>query len=335
MTETLDKSSEARYREYFETELRAAGAYQAMAETEKDPDRAAVFEKLVEAELRHASRWTEKLGMDGSKLELPPADLKLRVFQLTARAFGTGRIPPWLLRGEAREIDTYASDPEAQDLVQEERRHALVLRELAAVRGAGRRSLADGGGLRAAVLGVNDGLVSNFGLVMGVAGGTSNADFVLLAGVAGLLAGAFSMSAGEYVSVRSQRDVYEHRIRLEQIEIEQWPEEEEEELRLIYQAKGFSRRDSERIAKQIMSRPQVALDTMVREELGLDPSQFGSPSTAAASSFVACIAGAIVPILPYIFDAGSLAFTLSASLSAAALVVVGGLLSGLAGKSAR
>ena len=182
---------------------------------------------------------------------------------------------------------------------------------------------------------MNDGLVSNFSLVMGVAGGTSNADFVLLAGVAGLFAGAFSMSAGEYVSVRSQRDVYENRIRLEQIEIEQWPEEEEEELTLIYQAKGFSRRDAARIAKQIMTRPQVALDTMVREELGLDPSQLGSPTTAAASSFVAFIAGAIVPILPYIFDAGDLAFTLSASLSAAALVVVGGLLSALAGKSAR
>ena len=132
MTETLDKSSERRYRGYLETELRAAGAYKAIAETEKDPNRAAVFEKLVEAELRHASRWAEKLGLDGSKLELPAADLKLRLFQLTARVFGTRRVLPWLLRGEAREIDTYASDPEAQDLAVEERRHALILRELAA-----------------------------------------------------------------------------------------------------------------------------------------------------------------------------------------------------------
>ena len=173
---------------------------------------------------------------------------------------------PWLLRGEAKDVSAYAADPEARDLAVEERRHARVLRELSgggdglALIKEGGQFLVAGGGLRAAVLGVNDGLVSNFSLVMGVAGGTGTPEFVLLAGVAGLLAGAFSMAAGEYVSMRSQRDLYEHRIDMERAELEEWPEEEEEELVLIYQAKGFSQDEAAGIAKQIMSRPQVALE---------------------------------------------------------------------------
>ena len=132
------------------------------------------------------------------------------------------------------------------------------------------------------------------------------------------------MAAGEYVSMRSQRDIYEYQIMVEEAEIRDWPEEEEEELVLIYRAKGFSREDAEGIAKQIMSNPQVALDTMAREELGLDPSQLGSPWGAAISSFIAFAIGAVIPTLPYIFDAGSLAFVLSGAFGAAALLIVGG-----------
>ena len=139
---------------------------------------------------------------------------------------------------------------------------------------------------------MNDGLVSNFSLVMGVAGGTGNHEFVLLAGIAGLLAGAFSMAAGEYISMRSQRDTYEHRIRVEKAELEEWPEEEEEELVLIYRAKGLPEAEAQSVAKRIMSRPDVALETMAREELGLDPSQLGAPWGAAISSFLAFVAGA-------------------------------------------
>lgn len=190
------------------------------------------------------------------------------------------------------------------------------------------------GSLRAAVLGVNDGLVSNFSLVMGVAGGTSNPDIVLLAGVAGLLAGAFSMAAGEYVSMRSQRDVYEHQINLERTEIEMWPEEEEEELSLIYQAKGLSKEEAEIIAKRLMADPEIALDTMAREELGLNPSELGSPWRASLSSFGAFISGAIIPILPYIFGANGMAIPLSAVLSAVALLTVGGTLAWMTNRSA-
>ena len=338
MTDTGRHPKEALYKRYLATELEAAAMYRAMAQVGNNPDRAAVFERLVEAELRHAARWAGKLGMEPDVEPATPG-LKLRLFQNAARLFGTSRIVPWMVRGEVKELEAYAADPEAQDLVGEERRHARMLRELTSsglpgVPGSdGFTRFAHGGGLRAAVLGANDGLVSNFSLVMGVAGGTGNADLVLLAGVAGLLAGAFSMAAGEYVSMRSQRDLYEYSIRMEQAELEEWPEEEEEELVLIYQTKGISREDSERIAKQIMAQPQVALETMAREELGLDPRQLGSPRGAAVSSFIAFLGGAVIPILPYIFDAGKLAFTLSAALSASALLIVGGVLAGLSGRS--
>jgi len=323
------------YCDYLAAELEAAAMYRAMAEVEPDPAKSVFFTRLVEAEMRHASRWAEKLGMDASQLEPAGGGFKIGLYRRGASIFGTAKIVPWLLRGEAKDVAAYAADPEAKDFAVEERRHARALREMAdgvdpmeALRGERwHKFTGSGGSLRAAVLGVNDGLVSNFSLVMGVAGGTDNVSFILLAGVAGLLAGAFSMAAGEYVSVRSQRDVYEYQIGIEAAELEEFPEEEEKELVLIYQAKGLSEEEAKRIASRIMSNPQVALDTMAREELGLDPDDLGSPVGAALSSFTAFVVGAIVPILPYILNLGGIAFTLSAVLSVIALVVVGGALS--------
>ena len=339
MSGAADRARTQQYRKYLESELEAAALYSALAETERDAGRTEVFRKLEQAELRHAGRWAEKLGMDPLGLEPRPGGLKIRLVKWVARWFGTSRVLPVLLRAEAREGNAYASDPEAQDIALEERRHGRILRDLkrGGAPGEGWTSegvIGRGGSLRAAVLGVNDGLVSNFSLVMGVAGGTGNPEFVLLAGVAGLLAGAFSMAAGEYVSMRSQRDIYEHEIRRESIELQLWPEEEEEELALIYQAKGLSPADSRRIAKRVMADPEVALDTMAREELGLDPSQLGSPWSASVSSFASFVAGALVPIIPYIFDAGNLAISLSAALSAVALVGVGGLMALMSGRNA-
>ncbi len=342
------KAEEARkkqYQTYLKAELDAAAMYKALADMEGDQQRAEVFRRLAQAEMRHASRWAEKLGMDAAQLRPSPPGPKLALVRLAARLLGLGRVMPILLRGEANDVNAYASDPEARDFAQEERHHARVLRAmvdrgtdvdpLATVRAENTSLIANGGGsLRAAVLGVNDGLVSNFSLVMGVAGGSGDAQIVLLAGVAGLLAGAFSMAAGEYVSMRSQRDIFEHQIRREKVELEAWPEEEEEELVLIYQSKGLSAEEARNVARRVMANPDVALDTMAREELGLDPSQLGSPWGAAFSSFSAFTGGAIVPILPYVFGVGGLAFFLSALLSAVALSLVGGTLAFLAGKNA-
>ena len=339
LSDVEGRARRKQYREYLESELEAAALYSALADLERDGARAEVFERLVRAEMRHAARWAEKLGIDPQDLEPRALGVQGRLMRLGARLFGTSRVLPLLLRIEAKEVNAYAADPEARDLVAEERRHSRVLRGLIGPSHASRVGISGGvlgssGSLRAAVLGVNDGLVSNFSLVMGVAGGTGDPKFVLLAGVAGLLAGAFSMAAGEYVSMRSQREVYEHEIRKEEIKLREWPEEEEEELMLIYQAKGLSEEESRRLAERLMADPQVALDTMAREELGLDPSQLGSPWGASLSSFTAFVAGAIVPIAPYIFDAGDLAFSLSAVLSAAALAGVGGLLAAVSGRNA-
>lgn len=339
MTQPIDKSREKTYRQYLRGELDAAASYRAMAAVEADPKRAGIFEELASVEMRHASRWAEKLGIDPATLVPSRGGVKLGLMKLVAARLGTNRVIPWLLRGEDDDINTYAADPEAMDFVADERSHGRQLRAMSgqnalmALRAESGHATGNGGSLRAAVLGVNDGLVSNFSLVMGVAGGTGRDDFILLAGTAGLLAGAFSMAAGEYVSMRSQRDVYEYQIQIERAELEESPEEEQEELVLIYQAKGLEREDAERIAEHIMQRPDVALDTMVREELGLDPDELGSPWGAAASSFFAFIAGAIVPIISYIVFSDMLAFVLSGVLSALALIVVGGALGAISGRS--
>ncbi len=183
---------------------------------------------------------------------------------------------------------------------------------------------------------MSDGLVSNTSLVMGFAGAQTEGKFVLLAGVAGLLAGAFSMAAGEYVSMRAQRELFERQIELERGELEASPEEEERELALIYQAKGLPKEQAEAMAARLMENPQVALDTLVREELGLDPSQLGSPWGAAIGSFLAFAVGAVVPVIPFFIgaSAGTPFVVASGALSALALFAVGASLSLFTGRSA-
>ena len=189
----------------------------------------------------------------------------------------------------------------------------------------GSGTLLAGGNLRAAILGANDGLVSNLSLVMGVAGGSDDPMIVLLAGIAGLLAGAFSMAAGEWISVGSQADVYRNMIRRESALLSESPEREQRALADIYLSKGLTVNEANIVASRIMSDPVIALDTKVREELGLNPDDLGSPQGAAASSFVAFALGAVVPIAPYLLDLGSVTLFVSAVLSAIALFVVGAL----------
>lgn len=192
------------------------------------------------------------------------------------------------------------------------------------------------GTLRAVIFGVSDGLVSNLALVMGVAGANvaiGAGNFVLLAGIAGLLAGAFSMAAGEYISMQSQRELFERQIALERAELEAMPEEEEAELAAVYRAKGFTQDEARTIARRMFSDPAHALDTLVREELGLDPDELGSPWGAAFGSFVAFAIGAAVPVLPYLVGSGFGAFVVAAIASLVALFVVGAGVSLLTGRS--
>ena len=188
------------------------------------------------------------------------------------------------------------------------------------------------GTLRAVIFGVSDGLVSNLALVMGIAGASRDPSFVLLAGIAGLLAGAFSMAAGEYISMQSQRELFERQIELERAELEAMPEEEQRELAALYMAKGFPRAEADRIAARMFEDPATALDTLVREELGLDPDELGSPWGAAFGSFLAFALGAVIPVIPYVFLAGTTAFVVSIVLSLVGLFLVGAGVSLLTGR---
>src|SRR5204862_4573757 len=258
-----------------------------------------------------------------------------------SRRFGTQHILPVVTGLESRDQDVYRGQAEAVGIPAEERSHMRTLRAMQR-RGEDRpESILDlegwhrtiyGGSLRAAVFGANDGLVSNFSLVMGIAGANAEPRFVLLAGIAGLLAGASSMAAGEFVSVQSQRELYEQQIAIEREELEMSPEEEQEELSLIYQAKGVPSNEAEELAKRIISNPDTAIDTLAREELGLDPSSLGSPWVAAASSFVAFACGAVIPVIPYLLTTGSTAFITSAVVCGISLFIVGGLISIFTGR---
>jgi len=192
-----------------------------------------------------------------------------------------------------------------------------------------------GGNLRASVFGVNDGLVSNASLVLGVAGAGAANGYVLMTGAAGLLAGALSMAAGEYVSVRTQREMYEYQIALERDEVAEYPEEEAEELALIYEARGVAIEQARELSRDLLSRPEQALDVLAREELGLNPDDLGSPWQAASASFLAFAGGAAIPLLPFIVGIPAVSpLTATVVLTCVALFGVGMVLSLFTGREA-
>jgi VIT1/CCC1 family predicted Fe2+/Mn2+ transporter len=296
-------------------------------------------------EVGHAQHWSDKLQELGEAVPAE-AEHKLRVrarwLAWLARRFSLGSVLPILERGERADVGMYEDEPAAlAGMRVDERLHARVLARLSPERSTG-GGVARGerwhrgdksGSLRAAVFGINDGLVSNTSLIMGFAGSGASSRAILLAGIAGLLAGAFSMGAGEFISVSSQTELFRREIDLEQRELEEMPEEEEQELALLYRAKGFAKDEADNAARSIMKNRSVALDTMAREELGLDPEELGSPWKVAASSFAAFAVGAFVVVLPYLIGSGTAAFLVAIGLAVAALVAVGIGIGWLTGRS--
>lgn len=192
-----------------------------------------------------------------------------------------------------------------------------------------------GGNLRPSVFGVSDGLVSNASLVLAVAGAGVSSGYVLTAGAAGLLAGALSMASGEYVSMRSQREMYEYQIALERAEVAAYPEEEAEELALIYQARGIELEQARSMSRSLLARPEQALEVLAREELGLDPGDLGSPWAAAGSSFLSFAVGAAVPLVPFLAGLkGATGLAAAAAAALAALAIVGMAISLFTGRAA-
>jgi len=326
-----------RYKANLDDEIDGIAVYRLLAEAEPDPERRAIFEQLGDVEVRHADVWRNKLREAGVEIRERGPSVRIRLIGFLARRFGVRSVLPIVRSMEAGAYGAYmAQDEAAQAIAPDEREHGRTLgrlqrpevtpTEAIAARETWHRT-GGGGTLRASIFGVSDGLVSNASLI-------TEGKFVLLAGVAGLLAGAFSMATGEYVSMRAQRELFERQIELERGELEAAPEEEQRELALIYQAKGLPAEQAEAMAARLMENPEVALDTLVREELGLDPSALGSPWGASIGSFLAFAAGAFVPVFPFLFgaNAGTPFVIASAALTGVALFAVGGLLSLLTGR---
>jgi VIT1/CCC1 family predicted Fe2+/Mn2+ transporter len=328
----MDERDLARWRANLRDELEGAALYRALAEAERDPVRKDLFLQLSRAEAEHAGTWREKLAAAGERSASHAPGFRTRVLGWLARRFGPRFVLPAIAANEYADRDKYATQADAAHLSADERGHAAVV-QAASVRGLSGEEIARaepwhrrGGGneLRAAVLGANDGLVSNLALVMGMAGAGTAPGTVLLAGLAGLMAGALSMALGEWLSVTNARELARTQLAREKEEIELTPDAERKELALIFQAKGLPRDDARRAAAEVMRDKAKALDTLAREELGIDPAELGgNPWSAAGFSFVLFAVGAVFPVAPFFFAGGSVGVAWSLAASAAALAALG------------
>ncbi len=306
------------------SEKQSAWLYRIVAQREGDPAKSLMFRSLAGAAEEQAAILLGDLREQGAaEPEFRPSARARLVADLTRR-LGPRRTQPLLAALKVRGLSVYhlqaaVGHPMPVSMGDLGERH----------RNAGR-----GGSLRAAVFGLNDGLVSNLCLILGVAGATESSSLILATGIAGLLAGAFSMAAGEWVSVRSQRELYERQIGEEREELARYPEEEAEELALIYHARGVPMEEARTMTRQVLKDPEQALVALAREELGLNPDDLGSPGKAALASFASFAAGALVPLLPFLGGASRRGLESAAILSALALFAVGGALSLFSGKNA-
>jgi VIT1/CCC1 family predicted Fe2+/Mn2+ transporter len=335
MAETRHDSA-ARYQANLQGEIDSARIYRALAEAEGDPKISDVYRRLSAVEEAHAEFWRGQLARIGATAGARRPDRRTRALVWLARRFGPQFVLPTLRTLEQRDIGLYDRQPEAiaGGLPAAERSHNRIVQALATSfpKGASGGALAQlegrhragGNALRAAVLGANDGLVSNFSLVMGVAGAEINGKAILLTGLAGLIAGACSMAIGEWLSVTSSRELNQREIDIEGDELARAPEEEKEELVLIYQAKGLDEAQARALADRLMADKDTALDTLAREELGIDPGALGgSPWAAAGSSFSLFAIGAIFPVAPFFWLDGLAAVAASVVLSGLALIAIG------------
>lgn len=336
----------ARYREFLADEADGVYMYEQLAEIEDSPELKDIYRQLARTEERHLDLWREQLEQAGEDASIPAPSRRIRLVMWMARRFGTDAVMPIIKTMETDATDMYVGVPvaEAAHLPEDELSHYRVFDALSKRRGGvsgstiGRiesrhRALGGGNALRAAVLGANDGLVSNLALVAGFAGASPGQGTIVLAGVAGLLAGAASMALGEWISVTASREAAEAQLRVEREELELAPEAEAEELALIYQAKGLPKADAERLAQTIIADPEHALSTLAREELGIVPEDLGSPWTAAVASFFLFALGAIIPVFPFFFGSGNWFVVAAALASGAGLFALGASITLLTGRA--
>ncbi len=327
-------------------ERNSAYLYELIASVEKNPRLSEIYQRLAKVELKHAEKWAESLKAEGADVPEFKPRLRSRVLGWLARRFGPEIILPSMQAMEQEGATAYKGQGAAPEMVGDEASHAGLLYQItrSTIRGGleggalaqleGRHRATGGNALRAAVLGANDGMVSNLSLVMGVAGASMDNHATLIAGLAGLLAGAISMALGEWLSVQSSRELYENQIKIETMEIAKNPAEEAEELAMIYEARGLKPEQATLLASQILQNQDSAIETLAREELGVNPSELGGSAwEASITSFLLFAVGAIVPVSPFIFFTGATAVIVSILFSTVGLFVLGAFITLFTGRT--
>lgn len=342
----LSADTNKRWRAALQAETDSAYLYKVLAELEGAADVAELYRRLGETEERHAEHWRLRLADAGDTAAAKPS-ARARTLGWLARRFGSQLVLSIMIQQEDVVTDTYSNGESsvAARMARDEQAHGRILRTIrrsgtAGMEGPkiarveGRHHGVGGNALRAAVLGANDGLVSNLSLVMGVAGAAVAGPGILITGLAGLLAGAISMALGEWLSVQSSRELFEQQLAVEAEELAVAPEEEREELALIYQAKGLPREEATTLAARLLEDDETALDTLAREELGIDPNELGGSAWVAAStSFILFALGAVIPVLPFMFTTSAVAIPASLAVSAIGLFGIGAAITLLTGRS--
>jgi len=342
-------------RKAWSDEIRSARSYAALAEHEKNPERRAIFERMAQAEERHAETWAKRLKELGVETGVYKESFLERLRRKVLLSSDTGTAARMLEEGERDADGLYdqllSSSPTEKDraalhqAMQEERSHSKMLEEfqsptlpsrgkLEKILGREKWHVRSGGWIGQAIYGVNDGLGAAFGVVSGVAGAThANGEFVLLSGFATMIASALSMGSGAYLATKSEREVYEAEMDRERNEIELNPEEEREELELFYQLKGFSEEEAKTLTARLASQPEQFLKMLAHEELGLSEQSFPNEWRSAISAMVSTAIGAVIPVLPFVITSGMAALAISLVISTLAHFVVGALKTIVTGRS--
>lgn len=326
-----------------QTEVDACFLYAKLAENEEDKEVASIFEQMSQIEKSHAAAFLEKTKLPSEAM--PGPSFRARTLNRIGKMFGYDYVLGVLMDTEKTLSNAILVTKKKNQLpvTGSETNHIKVLQNIidnsrvsgsTIARFETRHRSVGGNALRAAVLGGNDGLVSNFSLVMGVAGATQGQQGVLLAGLAGLLAGALSMALGEWISVKSSQELYENQMEIEMEELQNSPENEMKELELIYKAKGIPEAQAKEMAAEIIRNPAHAHELLVKEELGINAEELkGSAFEAALYSFILFAIGAIIPVFPFMFLTGTQAILLSAGASAVGLFIIGAAITLFTGKS--
>jgi vacuolar iron transporter family protein len=328
--------------EHYRDERDAAYLYRALAAVETDAARKQLFDKLALVEDRHVERWEELFGQSGRRLPPYATAQRTRLLAWIAKRFGTSLILPLMLAEEGREVQAYLgmarhtshrqTHQAAVDIASDSAVHAKELAEIMGREGEPWHVGGSGGYLRSVVYGFNDGLTANFGLVAGVLGADVAPHIVIISGVAGAIADALSMGSSGYLAAKSEAEVQAHQIDLERHEMRLMPDLEEEELALIYEAKGLPADRARETARAMMQDPTQALDAMVREELNIHPAEL-APLKDGVITGVATAVGAFIPIAPFVLLEHAAAVWASLAISMLAHFAIGAARSIFTGRS--